>query len=447
MNNPKTIMITIPSSSPDRFCSGPSRREALRIGALAMGGLTLPQLLRAESQAGIGSSNKSVIMIYLPGGPSHQDMWDIKENAPRQIRGEFNATSTSVPGVRICEHFPKIASHMEDFAPIRSICDSINRHSNQHLATGHTNLTTAPAGGWPEIGAVLTKFQGEPPYGVPSAISMNGSGRGEPGGGFLGAAYQPFAPNGRGRTDMQMQRGMNAERLEDRESLLTSFDNLRRDADNSGLMEGLDEFNQKAFDVVTSSKLVEALDINKADKADLARYRKGINSRYQRYMDPFLTARRLIETGVRCVTLSTGSWDTHSKNFITLRDRNLPVLDAGVSNLVQDLKYLGLLDDVSIVVWGEFGRTPKVNGNAGRDHWPRVMGALLAGGGMNTGQVIGETDRSGSEAAVRPVKIGEVFSTLYHNCGIDSSKLMATDLSGRPMALVDPSIKPIRELV
>lgn len=440
-------MITISDSAPHKFCSGLSRREALRIGALAMGGATLPQLLRAESAAGLGSSNKSVIMIYLPGGPSHQDMWDIKESAPSEIRGEYNAISTSVPGIRICEHLPKIASHMEDFAPVRSICDSVNRHSNQHLATGHTNMATAPAGGWPEIGAVLSKFQSDQPEGVPSAIAMSGPSRGETGGGFLGAAYQPFAPNGRGRSDMQMQSGMNVDRLADREGLLTSFDNLRRDADNSGLMAGLDEFNQQAFDVVTSSKLVDALDINKAPKGDLDRYRKGVDSKNHRYMDSFLTARRLIEAGVRTVTLNTGSWDTHRNNFITLKDRNLPVLDSGVSNLVKDLKYRGMLDDVSIVVWGEFGRTPKVNTTAGRDHWPRVMGALLAGGGMKTGQVIGETDRTGSEAAERPVRIGEIFATLYHNCGLDSSKLTATDLSGRPMMLVDPSNKPIRELV
>ncbi|MEM7015296.1 MAG: DUF1501 domain-containing protein, partial [Verrucomicrobiota bacterium] len=424
-----------------------SRREFLRIGALGMGGLSMPQLLKADSATGRKGSHKSVIMIFLPGGPPHQDMWDIKEQAPSEIRGEFNAMSTSVPGVRICEHLPQIASHMEDFAPIRSISNSINRHSNQHIATGHTNMQTAPAGGWPELGAVLAKFQQDQPEGVPSSIAMSGTSRGETGGGFLGAAYQPFAPNGRGKSDMQMQRGMTAERLEDRETLLSSFDNLKRSADNSGLMEGLDEFNQKAFDVVTSSTLLDALDINKAPKEDRDRYRKGVEAKNHRYMDSFLTARRLIEAGVRCVTLNTGSWDTHRNNFITLRDRNLPVLDTGVSNLVKDLKYRGMLDDVSIVVWGEFGRTPKVNTNAGRDHWPRVMGALLAGGGMKTGQVIGETDRTGSEASVRPVRIGEVFSTLYHNCGLDSAKLRATDLSGRPMSLVDPSDRAIRELV
>ena len=246
---------------------------------------------------------------------------------------------------------------------------------------------------------------------------------------------------------MLMHGGLTAERLEDRATLLSSFDNFKREADISGLMEGMDEFNKMAFDVVTSNKLIDALDIKKADKADVDRYHQGVNKRYHRNVDNFLIARRLVEAGARCVTLSPGSWDTHSNNFKTLRDTNLPLLDTGISNLVADLKYLGMLDDVSIVVWGEFGRTPKVNAKAGRDHWPRVMGALLAGGGMNTGQVIGETDRTGSEATSRPVRVGEIHSTFYHNCGLDPAKLSATDLSGRPLNLIDPSLKPMRELV
>ena len=437
-------MITIPSSEPNRFCSGYSRREALRIGALAFGGLSLPQMLRAEAAAGVGSSTKSVIMVYLPGGPPHTDLWDLKEDAPSQVRGEFNAISTSVPGIRICEHMPQIARQMEHFVPIRSICDSFGQHSLYQTLTGHSNQPTEPAGGWPEIGAVLGKYQGQSPQGVPSAVALMGS---ESGGGFLGAAHQPFAPNGRGRGDMKLQNGLTVERLADREAMLGGLDQLKRDADDTGLMDGLDEFNRLAFEVVTSSKLAEALDVNKAEKEAVERYHKGVPPNMQNNVDVFLTARRLVEAGVRCVTLSSGGWDTHSDNFKTLKDRNLPVLDAGLANLVQDLKQLGMLDDVSIVVWGEFGRTPVVNSGAGRDHWPRVMGALMAGGGMKTGQVVGETDRTGGEASVRPVRVGEVFATLYHNCGLDPAKLSATDLSGRPVSLVDPSHKAIKELV
>jgi hypothetical protein len=437
-------MISIPSSEPNRFCSGYSRREALRIGSLALGGLSLPQMLRAEAAAGTGSSNKAVIMVHLPGGPPHTDMWDMKEDAPSQIRGEFNAISTSVPGIRICEHMPQIAKQMERFVPIRSIVDSFGEHSSYQNLTGQSNKPTEPAGGWPEIGAVLGKFQGQSPKGVPSAVAMMGS---EAGGGFLGAAHQPFAPNGRGRGDMKLQSNLTLERLADRKAMLSGLDQLKRDADNSGLMDGLDEFNRLAFDVVTSTKLSDALDINKAEKESRERYHKGVPQNMRNDVDAFLTARRLVEAGVRCVTLSSGGWDTHGNNFKTLKERNLPVLDAGLANLVQDLYQLGMLDDVSIVVWGEFGRTPIVNSGAGRDHWPRVMGALMAGGGMKTGQVIGETDRTGGEASARPVRVGEVFSTLYHNCGLDPAALSANDLSGRPVSLVDPSLKPMKELV
>tara|TARA_R110002096_G_scaffold95425_4_gene213954 strand:+ start:2950 stop:4185 length:1236 start_codon:yes stop_codon:yes gene_type:complete len=408
-----------------------------------MGGMTLPQLLRAESQAELGSSTKSVIMIYLGGGPSHLDLYDIKENAPSNIRGEFNAMATSVPGIRVCEHLPQIARNMEKFAPVRSIVDSFGQHSSYQCETGHTNKNE-PAGGWPSMGAVLGKFSGQSSVGMPSGVSMNTP---RSGGGFLGAAHQPFLPNGKGKGDMIQKRGLDAERLDDRKDLLASFDQLRRDADSGGLMEGMDEFNQLAFEVVTSSRLIDALDPNKADASERARYLQGVNARYHRNLDQFLTARRLVEAGARYVTLSTGGWDTHNDNFKRLREANLPVLDRGVATLVEDLHYLGLDRDVSVVVWGEFGRTPKVNGKGGRDHWPRVMSALLAGGGMKTGQVIGSTDRDGGEASSRPVRVGEIFATLYQNCGLNPAKLVSTDLSGRPLSLVDPSLKPMRELV
>ena len=436
-------MITLSNQNKVRFCDGTSRRNFLRIGALGMGGMTLPQLLRAEADWGVSASNKSVIMIYLPGGPSHLDLYDIKEDAPSHIRGEFHSVSTSVPGVRICEHLPHIARNMDKFAAINSISDSFGQHSSYQCETGHTNRNE-PAGGWPAMGAVLEKFCGQNDQGMPSSVALN---RMRSGGGFLGSAFQPFLPNGKGKSDMEPKRELDAERLEDRKELLASFDKMRRESDRSGLMDGLDEFNQTAFEVVTSSRLIDALDPGKADAAERARYHRGVNKRYHRNLDQFLTARRLVEAGARYVTLSTGSWDTHGKNFQTLSERNLPVLDRGVATLVEDLHERGLGDDVSVVVWGEFGRTPKVNAKAGRDHWPRVMSALLAGGGMKTGQIIGATDRLGGEAAERPVSVGEVFATLYHNCGLDPAKLMASDLSGRPTSLVDSALKPMRELV
>jgi len=435
-------MLTIPSDRSSGFRDGSTRRDFLRIGALAMGGLTLPQLLRAEAEAGLRNSHKSVIMVYLPGGPSHLDVFDYKEDAPRQIRGEFSAIPTKVPGIQLCEHLPRIAANMDKFAIVRSLTDSAGAHSNFQCETGHRS-TNQPAGGWPSMGSVLARDLGQKSTGVPSAIAVNNASAGA---GFLGSAYRPFLPNGQGRSDMTLDRRLTTQRLEDRKELLKSFDTLRRDADKSGLMAGQDEFNRMAFEVVTSNKLVEALDLNKASKAERDRYSQGVMGNYKNNVEQFLIARRLVEAGARYVTLNYGGWDTHSGNFTTLK-KQLPGLDRGLATLVEDLHYLGLAGDVSVVVWGEFGRTPKVNAGGGRDHWPKVSGAFLAGGGMRTGQAIGSTDRNGAEANSRPTSFGEVFATLYHNCGLDPAKLRGTDLSGRPVNLVDPNHKPMRELV
>jgi hypothetical protein len=220
--------------------------------------------------------------------------------------------------------------------------------------------------------------------------------------------------------------------------------------DSSGLMNGLDAFNEQAFGVLTSSKLVEALDLTKEDKRLVERYGKGDPKNRDdggpKLMEHFLIARRLVEAGARCVTLAFSRWDHHGDNFGALR-QDLPLLDQGVSALIEDIYQRGLDKDVSVVVWGEFGRTPTINKDAGRDHWPRVSCAMLAAGGMKTGQVIGATDRLGGEATERPTQFGEVFATLYHNLGIDVSKVTVPDLSGRPQYLVDNGLQPMRELV
>ncbi len=426
------------------FCDGVSRRNFLQIGALGLGGLALPDLLRAESQAGRSvSAQKAIIMIYLPGGPSHQDMYDIKEEAPREFRGEFNAIPTCVPGVRICEHMPQLARNFDKFAVIRSITDSASDHSSFQPLTGHSRKDAVqPSGGWPSAGAVIGKLQGSGRSGIPAYVGLNGSDpKGGAGGGFLGASYGAFSPSGKGRGDMVLN-GVTLDRLEDRKSLLEGVDRFRREADTSGQMNGMDAFNQEAFSVVTSNKLVKALDVNAEDKKVAEAYK----TRGDRNLNDFLVARRIVEAGARFVTLNFGGWDTHSKNFETLK-KQLPVLDQGVTALVRDLHDRGMEKDVTVVVWGEFGRTPRVNGNAGRDHWPRVSSVLLAGGGMKTGQVIGATDRTGGEAADRPTRFGEVFATLYHNMGIDAAKLTIPDLAGRPQYIVDPGCTPMKELV
>ena len=297
-----------------------------------------------------------------------------------------------------------------------------------------------PSGGWPSIGSVIAKVQGEGPNGTPPFIGFDSRAQGP---GFLGAPYKYFEPKGKGKQDLVLN-GIDTSRLDDRKALLGSFDSFRRAADNSRKMEGLDKFNQQAFGVITSSTLVDALDIKKEDPKRLAKYEvpKGY-----RDVKSFCTARRLVEAGARFVTLSWGGWDTHGNNFVTL-GKQLPSLDIGLSALISDLKESGRLDDTTICVWGEFGRTPRVNGRAGRDHWPRVMGTFLAGGGMRNGQAIGETDwRTGGEASARPVHIQEILSTLYYNVGINPLKEMLSDLNGRPQFLTDAGRGPLPELV
>jgi len=267
--------------------------------------------------------------------------------------------------------------------------------------------------------------------------------------GFLGPAHAPFQPNGGGKGDMVLN-GITLDRLSDRKQLLASFDQFRRATDSSGSMEGLDSFTQQAFGVLTSSKLVEAMNLDNEDAKVREAYGKGIAKNVAdggpRLMEQFLMARRLVESGVRCVTLAFSRWDWHGGNFKRGRT-DMPMLDQGVSALVNDLHQRGLDKDVSVIVWGEFGRTPTINAQGGRDHWPRVSCALLAGGGMNHGQVIGATDRLGGEAVDRPVGFGDVFATLYQALGIDPATTTVNDLTGRPQYLVDRDCRALPELL
>ena len=241
------------------------------------------------------------------------------------------------------------------------------------------------------------------------------------------------------------------DRLNDRKSLLASFDHFRRDVDNSGVVDGLDAFHQRALGMLTSSKLASALDLSSEDPKTRERYGKGFTANYgdgaPRNLEHFLMARRLVEAGARVVTLNFGRWDFHSNNFSEAKNTHLPYFDQGMAALVQDLHDRGLDKDVAVVAWGEFGRTPTINKDAGRDHWPRVGCGLLAGGGFRTGQIIGATDRLGGEIAERGVHFGEVFATLYHHLGLDPHDTTFTDLSGRPHPLVDYQHEVMKELV
>jgi hypothetical protein len=267
--------------------------------------------------------------------------------------------------------------------------------------------------------------------------------------GYLGIAHAPFTPHGEGKDDMVLN-GITLDRLGSRQQVLTAFDTFRRQVDQSGMMDGLDAFNQQAFGILTSSKLADALNLEQEPQAVRDRYGYGEDKLQDdggpRLLTNFLLARRLIEAGVRCVSLSFSRWDWHGNNFGQGR-RDFPMLDQAVSALIEDLEHRGLLDDISIVVWGEFGRTPKINESAGRDHWPQVSCALLAGGGMRHGQVIGATNRLGEHPVERPVHFQEVFASLYKAQGIDIDQVVLPDLQGRPRFLVEQNeYRPLPEL-
>ncbi|MSR57074.1 MAG: DUF1501 domain-containing protein [Planctomycetaceae bacterium] len=450
-----TIFGDAPRGTNGRFCDGVSRREFLQIGGLALGGLSLPQLLRAEQAAGVTKSHKAIIMIFLPGGPPHQDMWDIKTDAPAEIRGEFQAIKTSVSGIEIGEMFPRIAASMQKFVPIRSIVGADGDHFAYQCLTGWRRRDRQPQGGWPSMGSVLSKLYGPVDSSVPAFVGLSPrmghmpwADNGVPG--FLGVAHAPFTPNAEGKDDLVLN-GVSLDRLGDRREVLTALDRFRRDADAGGQLVGTDAFTQQAFGVLTSSKLAEALDIEKEDPKLRERYGRGVNQLRDdggpRLVDNFLIARRLVSAGARCVSLAFSRWDWHNANFKQGRE-DMPLLDQGVAALVEDLELRGMLDDTTVIVWGEFGRTPKINKDAGRDHWPQVSCALLAGGGMKTGQVIGSTNRLGEHAVDRPVHFQEVFATLYKNLGINVDHLTLRDLQGRPQFLIDQNLhRPMHELV
>jgi hypothetical protein len=417
-----------------RYCDGVSRRTFLQIGAFGAG-LSLAGMLKAragDASGGQSTSIKSAIMIYLGGGPSHMDMYDLKPDAPMEFRGEFKPIPTNVPGVQICEHFPMQARMWDKLAVVRSL-SSVDEHSDSLVMTGYSENQNRTQH-HPSFGSVVSKLRASASD-IPPFVSLRGMAPGtEPG--YLGIAHRPFTAEGQGMADLRLAGGIDASRQEDRKALLNGFDDARRDIDASGTMKGLDAFNARAFDMIASGTVRRALDLNNEEPRSRDRYR-GI--------EQFLTARRLIESGVGCVTLTYGGWDTHSDNFKTLRQQ-LPNVDRGVANLIQDLHDRGMQDDVVTVMWGEFGRTPKVNGNnGGRDHWSPAMSALVAGGGLKMGQAIGATSARAEYPHDRPYKVPQLLSTLYKAIGIDSSATFANG-SGRPMYILDER-EPVTELL
>ena len=475
-------MLTIFSAAkPSRH--GVTRRHVLTAGALTSGvlgfgpaGLSLAGLLRAEATNGKRSSRKSVINIHLDGGPPQMDMIDPKPDAPREIRGEFRPIATKLDGFQISEMMPRVASIADKFAFIRSLVGAASRHDAFQCQTGFDMRSLAGVGGRPAMGSILAKLEGSSADTAPPFVDlMQGRPlvRNSARPGFLGPAYGPFRPDiarqfprplepgmekelaalgGGHSTSLTLNPSIAAGRLRGRLGLRSGLDRLQADIDSAGQMLALDRFHEQALGILSSGDFARAMDLSNEDPGVIERYTAPENGAKPfetaedgKSIRKLLLARRLVEAGVRCVSVSISDFDTHSKNYPRMRHL-IPIVDHGLHALVTDLDERGMLDDVSIVVWGEFGRTPRVNQqNGGRDHWPKVGMAMLAGGGMKTGQVIGATDRFAGEATDRPVHYQNVFATLYHNLGLDLRTLRLVDTTGRPHALLD-QIEPIREL-
>jgi hypothetical protein len=441
-------MITFVGPS-SRYCDRVSRRSFLQIGGSALGGLTLPGLLRAEASRG-SRSHKSVIVVYLSGGLAHQDTFDLKPNAPAEVRGEFHPIASRVAGLQVCEHLPLMARCMDKVALLRSIVGLADEHSSwQNMCGAGMNLSQREMR--PHFGSVVARIEGPvdplvPPF-VDLFPTMQHKPYNSPHAGRLGRAAAGVKVDG---DEVAVMKNLNipADRLENRRELLDTMDALRRNADSTS-RSGLDTFHGKAFDVLTSSKLVEALDVSREPVSVRDRYGRGspkhLGDGAPMWNDQLLMARRLAEAGARVVTVAYGFWDTHGGNFRHLK-RHLPLFDQGISALIEDIHARGLDQDVTVLVWGEFGRTPKINKDAGRDHWARVNSALLAGGGMKVGQVIGSTDSIAGTAKDDPIPYPNVLATVYHNLGIDPHG-MVYDVASRPNPILPSTTQVIGKLV
>ncbi len=444
-------MLTIQGGPHGTLCDGVSRRDFVRIGAAGLAGFGLTDILAAEAQAGVRPTHKSVIVIFLCGGPPHQDMFDLKPEAPAEIRGEFKPIKTNVSGIEICELMPRLAQRMHRATIVRSLVGARDEHASHLCMSGYTTAEFRQ-GKWPSIGSVVSQVQGPARPEMPPFVSlsqrMDFGGWADPGqAGFLGIAHAPFLPTYGQVADDVSLKTITLKRLEDRRRLLTRVDSFRREADAQ--LEGLDTITQRALNLLTSSAVARALDLEKEDPKTRERYGRGslknVDDGGPMWNDGILMARRLVEAGARCVTIGYGRWDYHGANFKQCRER-LPMLDQAVSALIDDLHDRGLDKDVSVVVWGDFGRTPRVNKDAGRDHWAPVSTCLLAGGGLRHGQVIGSTTPDGGYADERPVDYKEVAATLYHALGINVESQTVPGGDGRPLYLLNGRL-PVEELI
>ncbi len=445
-------------------CAGLSRRTALKAGFLGTLGLSSADLLQLRAEGKAKTNNKSVILIWLDGGPSHMETYDPKPNAPKEYRGPWLDMPTNVSGIRFSEMLPLQAKHADKMCVLRSV-----HHDNgDHFAAAHWMLTgyygstsAAKAQKYPSVGSCVSRVKGANAVGMPAYVGLPAAESvylypGYQGAAYLGPAYNPFQLNmkqkylsGSSKTKIQTPPVLgnligNTARVGSRVNLLEELDQINRSIDQTGSIEALDRYQQEAVDMVLGGKAREAFDIDKESEKLRDSYGRGPWGHYT------LMARRLVESGVSFVTVDMPHWDTHSKIKSGLEAR-LPYLDRAVAGLLEDLKQRGLLDDTLVVVMGEFGRTPKLNSGQtgipipGRDHWGQAMSVILAGGGLKTGQVIGATNSKAEHPIARPLKPNDILATIYTVLGIDPQSSFP-DFAGRPVPLVDQG-RPIKEIL
>ena len=425
------------SSGRYHACDGVSRRSVLKAGVLGMAGLTLANLFRLQARAGsTPGGKKAVIQVFLSGGLTHIDSYDPKPSAPAEFRGEFKSIPTRLPGVEFSEMLPAQAAIADKLAVIRSMQHTTADHDQgQHwMMTGfQPNGPLARQNDRPSVGSIVAKLKGSngaglPPYvGIPNAPQYGSAS-------YLGPGFNPFSLGGDPSREfkvrnVELTRGLTMNRLDDRKYLLSRLDRINRERDSSGMMEGLDRFTGQAYEMITGPAARQAFDIAKEDPRVRERYGRN------RIGQSCLLARRLVEAGVSFVTISEGNWDHHGQVFASCRQQ-LPPVDQAVAALVEDLYARGLDQDVLLLVWGEFGRTPRVNGNAGRDHWPGAMSAVVAGGGLRMGQAVGSTNSKGERPVEAPCGPEDLLQTVYHVLGIDPRHEFHNE-SGRPMPVLN----------
>jgi hypothetical protein len=464
-----------------------SGRRLFVAGMAGAAGISLADLLAADSARAANTAGaarlptaggpraRSILNVHLDGGPPQMDTFDMKPDGPAEVRGEFRPIATAVPGVAFCEHLPKLAALAGSLCVLRGLTGSAGQHDAFQCQSGYAATELASLGGWPAVGSVLAHLWGSPSDTAPPFVDLmqgRGLARSSARPGFLGPALAPFRPDIGGLFERPLEAGMQRElaargevfstalaldaglpagRLEDRRGLLRALDRWKRRVDSAGVAS-LDRFHDQAVGILTSGRVAEALDLDRERPSVTARYRlegpegpRFETADSSRATLKFLLARRLLEAGVRCVSLSLSDFDTHASNFPRMRHL-LPILDTGLSALIEDLADRGMLEEVVIVVWGEFGRTPRINGQGGRDHWPAVSPALLAGGGIRGGVVHGQTDRWAGSVTGGAVSYQDVVATLYHLVGLDPAAALLKDTSGRPHPLVERG-RPIREIL